>query len=343
MKEPTREVRQRLQILKGPDRAAIFMLALPEDVATDIFSRLDAFDIRQLSLAMVNLGRVNSDVVEGVIWEFASQFSSTGNLVGTIEGTERLLNKILPREQVELLMEEIRGPAGRTLWDKLSNVNEDMLSKYLKNEYPQTIAVVLSRIKPENAARVMAAFPEALAVEVIIRMLNMESVRKEVLDDIEGTLRTEFMSNLARTNKQDPFSMIADIFNFMDRSSEERLIGRLTETNHLMAERIKALMFTFDELIGVNMEGISTLIRNIDKGQLALALKGTSPELQNLFFNCMTERAGKIMRDELRLMGMVRLKEVENAQIAIVNIAKELAKKGEITLVDKKEDDRFIE
>ncbi|CAO5673317.1 MAG: Flagellar motor switch protein FliG [Holosporales bacterium] len=344
MKEPSSDVKQKLKSLKGPDRAAIFMLALPEEVSAYIFSKLDAFDIRQLSIAMISLGKVASDVVEGVLWEFATQISTTGSLIGTIEGTERLLTKILPKEQVEMLMEEIRGPAGRTLWDKLGNVNEDVLSKYLKNEYPQTIAVVLSRIKSENAAKVISAFPESLALEVIVRMLNMEAVRKEVIDDIEGTLRTEFMSNLARTAKRDPYALIADIFNFMDRSSEDRIMEKLSSSHKDTADKIKSLMFKFEELIGVDQASLQVIIRSVDKAQMAYALKGTNEALQNAFFGCMTERASKLMKDEIRSLGMVKLKDVESAQLNIVNIAKELAANGEITLVDKKEDgDRYVE
>src|SRR6185295_14434376 len=127
----------------------------------------------------------------------------TGTLTGTFESTERLLMKVLDKSKVETIMDEIRGPAGRTMWDKLSNVNESVLANYLKNEYPQTVAVVLSKVKSDHAARVLAMLPEEFALEVVQRMLRMESVQKDILDKVEQTLRVEFMSNLARTAKRD--------------------------------------------------------------------------------------------------------------------------------------------
>ncbi|MBP9752662.1 MAG: flagellar motor switch protein FliG [Proteobacteria bacterium] len=321
----------------GPERAAIFMLALPEEVATTVFQRLDTSDIHHLSLAMVALGRVQAEVVEQVLRDFIDHLATTGSLIGTLEGTERLLSKILPKEQVEIIIEEIRGPAGRTLWDKLGNVSNDVLANYLKNEYPQTIAVVLSRIKPENAAGVMAALPETLAVNVISRMLQMEVVKKEIVDDIEKTLRVEFMGNLARTSKRDSFGLMAEIFNSLDRASESRLMGKLEEVNATNAEKIKMLMFTFDDLVKLDRQSIQILMRSIDKNVLSIALKGVSPQIQNVFFNCMTERAAKLIRDEIKQMGMVRIRDVENAQNKIVREAKTLSISGQIILDSKAE------
>src|SRR5690606_34067034 len=120
------------------------------------------------------------------------------------------LTKVLGAEKVGQIMEEIRGPAGRTMWDKLGNVSEQVLATYLKNEYPQTVAVVLSKVKPDHAARVLAILPENFAMEVVMRMLRMETVQKEVLEDVEKTLRNEFMSNLARTQRRDAHEMMAD-------------------------------------------------------------------------------------------------------------------------------------
>ncbi|CAO5675011.1 MAG: Flagellar motor switch protein FliG [Holosporales bacterium] len=321
----------------GPERAAIFMLALPEEVATTVFQRLDTSDIHHLSLAMVALGRVQAEIVEQVLQDFIDHLATTGSLIGTLEGTERLLSKILPKDQVDMIIEEIRGPAGRTLWDKLGNVSNDVLANYLKNEYPQTIAVVLSRIKSENAAGVMAALPESLAVNVITRMLQMDVVKKEIVDDIEKTLRVEFMGNLARTSKRDSYALIAEIFNSLDRASESRLMTKLESVSADSAERIKLLMFTFDDLAKLDRESIQIVMKTIDKSQLALALKGVSSGVQEVFFNCMTERAARLIRDEIQQLGMVRIRDVESAQNKIVKEAKALAASGQIVLESKGE------
>ena len=245
----------------------------------------------------------------------------------------------MPEDKVDHLMEEIRGPAGRTMWDKLGNVNEAVLANYLKNEYPQTVAVVLSKIKSEHAARVLTCLPEDFALECVTRMLRMEPVQREILDKIEQTLRSEFMSNLARTSKRDSHEMMADIFNAFDRQTETRFITALEERNREAAERIRALMFVFEDLSKLDPGGVQTLLRSVEKDQLALALKGASDSLRDMFFSNMSERAAKIMREDMETMGPVRLREVEQAQMTMVQSAKDLANKGEIVLVGAGGDD----
>ncbi|MCG8690591.1 MAG: flagellar motor switch protein FliG, partial [Minwuiales bacterium] len=245
-------------------------------------------------------------------------------------------------DRVEIIMEEIRGPAGRTMWDKLANVNESILGNYLKNEYPQTVAVVLSKIKPDHAARVLTELPEDFTLEVITRMLRMENVQKEVLDKIEDTLRLEFMSNLARTNRRDPHELMAEIFNNLDRTTENRFTSALEERNRESAERIKALMFTFEDLAQLDPAGVQTMLRVVEKDKLAMALKGASDSLRDLFFSNMSERAGKILREDMEAMGPVRLKDVESSQMEMVNLAKDLAAKGEIVLAEGGADDELV-
>jgi flagellar motor switch protein FliG len=239
-------------------------------------------------------------------------------------------------------MEEIRGPAGRTMWDKLANVNETVLANYLKNEYPQTVAVVLSKIKPEHSARVLGALPEEFAMEVVQRMLRMDSVQKDILDKVEKTLRVEFMSNLARTAKRDAHEQMADIFNNFDRQTESRFLTALEERSRDSAERIKALMFTFEDLGKLDPGSIQTLLRHVEKDKLGLALKGSTDTLRDVFFSNMSERAGKILREDMEAMGPVRLKDVDEAQMRMVNVAKDLANKGEIMIASKQGEDELI-
>ncbi|MFQ5785218.1 MAG: flagellar motor switch protein FliG [Alphaproteobacteria bacterium] len=328
--------------LSGPDRAAIFMLSLSEEQASQLFSLMDDEEIRELSQRMSTLGNVPSETVERLFVDFAEKITKTGSLVGSYDSVERLLSKTLDAERVELIMEEIRGPAGRTMWDKLGNVNETVLANYLKNEYPQTVAVVVSKIRSDHAARVLAALPEDFSMEVVMRMLRMEAVQKGVLDDVEKTLRTEFMSNLARTNKRDSFEHMAEIFNNLDRSTEARLLGALEKRNQDSAEHIRALMFTFEDLIKLDPSGVQTLLRKIDKSKLAIALKGASEAMRNLFFSNMSERASKILREDMQALGPVRLRDVDEAQQMLVKTAKDLADSGEIVIADGKDDDELV-
>ena len=328
--------------MSGPDKAAAFMLAIGEEYGKHVWELLSDEELRELSSAMSSLGSIEAASVEHLFVEFASEVSSVGSLHGSFDSTERLLQKIMPDDRVGTIMEEIRGPAGRTMWDKLGNVNETVLAAYLKNEYPQTVAVVLQKIKPEHAARVLAVFPEDFAMEVVMRMLRMEAVQKDILDKVEQTLRVEFMNNLARTSRRDSHETIAEIFNYLDRNTETRFLTSLEDRNRDSAEKIRALMFTFEDLNKLDPGGIQTLLRNVEKDKLGLALKGASDTLRDMFFSNMSERAAKILREDMEAMGPVRLRDVDEAQMEMVNSAKDLADAGEIILLDNKGEDELI-
>jgi len=184
--------------------------------------------------------------------------------------------------------------------------------------------------------------PENYAMEVIMRLLRMEAVQKEVLDSVEKTLRSEFMTNLARTQRRDTHELMADIFNNLDRNTENRFITSLEERNRESAERIKALMFTFDDLVRVDQAGIQVLLRTVEKDKLAMALKGGAESVKDLFFENMSERAGKMMKEDMEAMGPVRLRDVDEAQAEVVVIAKQLADSGEINISTGGDEDEMI-
>ena len=306
--------------MSGPKRAAILMLALGEQYGGKVWSRLDDDEVRELSMAMSTLGTVEADVVEDLLLEFVSRMSASGALMGTFDATERLLQQYLPSDQVSGIMDEMRGPAGRNMWEKLSNVQEEVLANYLKNEYPQTIAVVLSKQRPEHAARVLAILPEDMALDVVNRMLRMEAVQKEVIERVEQTLRTEFMSNLSQTRRRDAHEVMAEIFNNFDRQTETRFITSLEEENRESAERIKALMFTFDDLVKLDSASAQTLMRHIDKDKLGIALKSAHEDVRGFFLGHMSSRAGKMLLDDMAALGPVRLRDVDEAQALLVNL-----------------------
>ncbi|HWF93587.1 MAG TPA: flagellar motor switch protein FliG [Xanthobacteraceae bacterium] len=328
--------------LTGPERAAVLMLALGQQYGANIWSQLDDDELREISIVMSTLGTIEAESVEGLLLEFVSRMSASGALMGNYDATERLLHQYLPPERVNGIMDEIRGPAGRNMWEKLSNVQEGVLANYLKNEYPQTIAVVLSKLRPEHAARVLAILPEELALDVVNRMLRMEAVQKEVIERVEQTLRTEFMSNLSQTRRRDAHEVMAEIFNNFDRQTETRFMTSLEDDNRESAERIKALMFTFDDLVRLDTGSAQTLMRHIDKDKLAVALKGAGEPVREFFMSNMSTRAAKMLIDDMQALGPVRLREVDDAQSQLVNLAKDLAAKGEIMISKGRNDEELI-
>ncbi len=318
--------------LTGPERAAVLMLSLGDQYGSKIWGLLDDDDLRQLSVVMSTLGTVESELVESLLLEFVGQLSASGSLMGNYDHTERLLQQYLPPERVGGIMDEIRGPAGRNMWEKPSNVQEEVLANYLKNEYPQTVAVVLSKLRPEHAARVLAILPEELSLDVVNRMLRMEAVQKDVLERVEQTLRTEFMSSISQTRRRDAHEVMAEIFNNFDRQTETRFLTALEEDNRDSAERIKNLMFTFDDLTKLDAGSAQTLMRHVDKDKLGIALKGASEAVRQFFLSNMSTRAAKMLVDDMQAMGPVRLRDVDEAQVLLVNLAKDLAAKGEIII-----------
>ncbi|MDX2144212.1 MAG: flagellar motor switch protein FliG [Rhodospirillaceae bacterium] len=335
-------VKEDYRSLTGPQKASIFLLSLGPDQSGKLLSLMADDEIKEISQIMSSLGTLGSNIVERIFVDFADALSSTGSLVGSYDSTERLLIKSLGKDRVAAIMEEIRGPAGRTVWDKLTNVHEGVLANYLKNEYPQTVAVVLSKIKAEHAARVLAALPEGFAMEVVMRMLHMEAVQKEVLEGLEKTLRTEFMSTLAKTARVDSHELMAEIFNSLDRATETRFLTSLEERNRESAEKIKSLMFTFEDLGTLDSAGVQVLLRQADKQKLTLALKGASDTIKELFMQNMSGRAGKMLKEDMEALGPVRLRDVEEAQNALVTLTKELANSGQITLAEGDEDGELV-
>jgi flagellar motor switch protein FliG len=325
--------------LKGAQKVAIVMLSMSEQNATKIFSMLSEEEIREVSHAMSHLGSVSPEVVDKILHQFITSFSGESNYFGNLQTTKKLLERVLDKDRVESLMEEIQGPQGKNTWEKLGNVNEEMLALYLRNEHPQTAALVISKMTSEHSAKVLSNLPEAFAYEVIIRMLNMGSVKKEVLDRVEKILRAEFISTISKTHKRDSFEMMADIFNSLDRNSEVKYMTMLESKYPEAADKIKNLMFTFEDLIKLDSKGIQTLLRAIDKSKLTIALKGSSDKVKDLFLGNMSQRAARIIQEELESLGPIRVREVDESQSEIINVAKELIAKGEIDLAEDESDE----
>jgi flagellar motor switch protein FliG len=328
--------------ISGVEKAAMLLMAIGQETATNVFNLLEDEEIKEISQIMTGLGSISPETIEKVILEFNNEIGASLTLVGNLQNTERLLRNILGKDKVDVILEDIRGPAGRNIWDKLANVSEDVLANYLKNEYPQTAALVLSRLPSSHSSKVLSAFSPEFAFEVMKRMLAMDSVKKEILEKVEKTLRTEFISSLTKTQKYDNNQVMAEIFNNFDRTTESKFMTMLEEFNVDVAEQIKKLMFTFNDLLRVDPTGIQAILKVVDKAKLPIALKGTTEEIKKKFVDNMSQRAAKILQEEMDALGPVRLKDVDEAQSAIIQIAKDLMNRGEIELSEGGDDDQMI-
>lgn len=327
--------------LTGPQRAALFLLMLGEEHGRTVWAMLDEEEVRTVSHAMVQLGTVDAKTVDRLIVDFIHRVSNS-SVSGSVERTEQLLMKVFPPDQVATIMAEIYNTSGKRIWTRLSQIDAEILANYLRNEYPQTVAVVLSRVRPDHAARVLTMLPDDFAMDVVNRMLKLEVVQKEALHHIEETLRLEFVGAVAQTSRRDAHEIMAEVFNAFDRQTETRFLSALDDVNREAAKRIRELMFTFEDLTKLDAGGMQTLIRSVERDVLSRALKGAPEPVRAFFFSNMSQRASKNLQDEMDGLGPIRLKEVDEAQLTMVNKAKELADAGEIMISKNNADDELV-
>ncbi|MGX7704518.1 flagellar motor switch protein FliG [Methylobacterium sp. Gmos1] len=328
--------------MPGTQRAAALLLLLGEAEGAPIWRMLEEDEVKKVSHAMVQLGSLEAEAVEHLIVDFVSRLSSSGGITSSFERTESLLLKIFPPEQVAVIMAEVKGASTRRVWASLTQIDPEILASFLRNEYPQTVAVILSRVRSDYAAKVLTILPEDFAIDVLNRMLRMETVQKEALRHIEEILRVEFVSTIAQTTRRDAHELLADVFNAFDRQTEIRFLTALDQANRGSAKKIRQLMFTFDDLMKLDAGSVQTLMRSVDRDVLARALKGASDPVRAYFFANMSSRSAKNMQNDMDSLGPIRLKDVDEAQAKMTDLAKELAEKGEIMIAKNSAEEELV-
>lgn len=326
------KIRDKYDQLAGSEKAAILFLALGEDRSAAILEKLDDAELRMVSRAMAGVGNITANVLEDLIRNFTERFAHGGSVIGSLDAAERMLKSVLPPEKVSDVMNYIRGPGGRSTWEKMSAINEGLLAKYLRSEHPQTVAVVLSKIAPDHAAKVMALLPPELLSDVGRRMVRLKTVPQELLADIEEMLQRDLMLNYASGDAEDSHAHMAEILNRADPDTIAKLMSDLENAEPEEASRIKELMFTFTDLLELDPMSLATVVRAADNDTLAYALKGCDEEARGKIYFGLSERAGAILRDSVETMGPVLSRDVEAAKGALVNKARELAEADVIFL-----------
>lgn len=333
------------EMMTGPQKAAVFLMSLPDSVAAEVLKRLEMDEVREVTGTMNEIGHVLPKDIEKIFREFAEHATGQSGTVGNYNTTRKLLESAFSQDQAQMLLDDLNGPKGKTMWEKLGNIPDQILSNYLKNEYPQTIAVILSKIKADHAGRVLVNlfnFKQDLALEVIFRLLQIDAIQKDVLDNVEKTLRAEFMSNLTHAQRQEPHEFVAHIFNSMDQEKSSKFLNALTERNSQAAEKIQKFMFRFEDLTRVPAQGIAALIEQADQTDLAKALKGASEILRNLFFDSMSQRQRQMMEENIKALPMMRLRDIDAAQQSVLAVAKRLKDEGTIIVLDDGEDGQVV-
>jgi len=322
----------------GLRKAAILLLTIDEELSKEIIKDLEEEEIKALSREIQKIGVVSERNINRVHEEFLSTLNKVNNKT-LIKGEDKfksILKKTLGEEKAELLVDDRfkkQSPG-----DFLKRCDTKALSHFLRNEHPQTIALVLSVTGLKKAGEVLISLPEAKRVDVAMRMAYLEKVDKKILEDVENVLKEELESlGVVEGKNIGGVEMVANILNQLDKKYENEILEGLDGINPELAEKIKQLMFTFDDLIKLDDRSIQTLLKEISSDDLALALKGASDPLKEKIFSNMSERAAAMLKEDLESKGPVKVSDVEKAQLRIAMTAKKLDEEGKIIVARENE------
>ena len=321
--------------LTGMQKAAVLMVSLGDDTAANIFKYLEEDEIQTISREIAITKHVQPEQAEEVMEEFHTMAQARSYISqGGIEYAKKLLIKSVgpevARKIIDRLVKALESSAGFT---SLERANPQQLSKFIPNEHPQTIALILAHLNASQAAELISSLPEALRSDVAMRMASLQEISPEVVRRISMILeqKLEALGTFA-TEAYGGVRAVAELFNRMDRTTGRSVLEKIETENPQLAASIRDLMFVFDDILLIDDTGIAEILKRADRKVLTIALKGTSEELQNQFFRNMSTRAVELIKEEMEFMGPVKLKDVEKAQHEIVEIVRQLEEEGVISI-----------
>ncbi|MEW6256101.1 MAG: flagellar motor switch protein FliG [Pseudomonadota bacterium] len=335
-------VRPSSRPLHGVERVAALLLTMGKPLAGRLMKYFSAEELKIVTRAIADMRSVSSSQIEVAVEEFAAQFATGANLSGTPGDVERLLAEFMPPERVSEVMNDVLGAANHSIWDRISGVSETIIASYILKEHPQVAALVLTKVKPACAAKVMAHLPEHVRNGVMRRMLTVKPIVDETMYIIEHTVHDDFMMNLARNAAADTHSRIADIINKMERNDMDSVLQNLAMTRPKSAEILKGLLFTFDDIIGLPPRARTTLFDKVPPDKVVLALKGTDPDFRDIILSSLGARVRRMIEQELSNGEPSSQRDVQEARRMITDLALDLAGKGEIELNSGGEDDAYV-
>jgi flagellar motor switch protein FliG len=321
--------------LSGAQKAAVLMVSLGDDTASSIFKYLEEDEIQSIAKEIALTKSIQPDVADEVLEEFHTMTLARSYIAqGGIEFAKKLLIKSVgpeaARKIIDRLTKALESSAGFT---SIERANPQQLSKFIQNEHPQTIALILAHLNASQAGELISSLPEALRSDVCMRMANLQEISPEVVRRISLILeqKLEALGSFA-TEAYGGVRAVAELFNRMDRNTGRQVLEKIETENPQLAASIRDLMFVFDDILLIDDTGIGEILRRSDKKTLTIALKGTSEELRNQFFRNMSSRAVELMKEEMEYMGPVKLKDVEKAQHEIVEIVRSLEEEGVVAI-----------
>lgn len=321
------------QKFSGAQKAAILLLSFGEEISAEIFKNMTEFEIKRIGAAMSRLGRLENDVVEQVMGEFYGVLQQNKKFFyGGNDFTKKVIGNAFKGNDGEELINQLSLGSSSNL-DALELIDARTLSNFIRNEHPQTIALILAHLDPKKCGDTIKLLPESIRTEILIRIANLDAVAPEIIDEIDDVLRAEIQSmGSISTQKIGGVEPIAEMLNLIDGSTEEQILDGLEERDPELAEKIRQLMFTFDDLVKIDDRGIQEIVKAVQQDKWKIALKTASESVRELVFKNMSERAANMLREDMEAMPAVKLSDVETVQYEIVQVARKLEEEGKIVI-----------
>lgn len=328
--------------LSGAEKVAALLLVVGPPGASRLLKHFDPSELRLITRAAADLGAVPSPIIEQVIDEFHESFAAGLDLMGNAGQAQQLMAGVLPPDQIADIMSDVLGSSNHLLWEKLSNLAESSIADYLVKEHPQTAALVLSRVAPATAAKIVTLVPRDLRNGLMRRMLSMKPASDPAMYILESVLQEDLVPNVARKSGGDANARVADIINKLERDQVEEVLQSLAEDRPKAAEILRGLLFTFDDIVNLSSRARAILFDQVPSDRIVAALKGTDPPFREVVLSALSARARRLVEAELTTSGPMPAKDVQRARRMIADLVLELAEKGTIEIVEEGGGDALI-
>ncbi|MDL2210693.1 flagellar motor switch protein FliG [Desulfovibrio sp. OttesenSCG-928-O18] len=329
--------------LSGPQKTAVLLLSLGDAFAAEVFKRMERQEIAQVSKAIMEMETIDKHVVEDVLREYHHALVTGQEMVrGGQDVLKRLLTNNLDSETTKYVSDMLSLDTGPVPFRELDAVSPRVLAQILRNEHPQTLALIVGHMKSDQGASLLSALPAGVRCEVLMRLAKLEAVPEEMLMAVDKVLQSQLIAMGGKEGKKvGGIQSVAEILNSVDRATEEEVLSEIEEQSASMAEEIRNLMFVFEDVAGLDDRAIREALKEISNEDLTMALRGSKEDMRDVFFRNMSERAATMIREDLEIMGPTRLADVEEAQQNIVKVVRRLEAEGRI-MISRGSSDVFV-
>lgn len=325
------------QTLNGAEKAALFLMVMGEEFTATIFNHLDEKEVKAIGEEMTRIRNINPKAISSVLNEFLGAINGD-KILGGSGGRffERTVARAFSPNKATTLLSKVESRKGQEYFEKLESLSPEMVVNFISGEHPQTIALILSNISNEMAGIVLQLLPEEIQSDVIVRIARLDSVSNDIVSEIQEILAEQVSSiGEAWPKPHGGPGAAAEILNQVDRKTESAILEKIEEDEEELAEEIRQSMFIFEDFINLDDRSIRALLKEIGNEELLLALKTASESLKDRIFGNLSQRAAEMLKEDMEVMGPVKLVEVEQAQQMIIKTARRLEEEGKIVMGGK--------